>query len=145
MYIDGINHATLRVQDLDRAGIFYHEVLGLKRVGQRPSMHFYSSGRYAHELALLHDRSYQPPENSGLVHLCFNVRDAASLRALYQQCHAKGFPTSDGVDHIVMHSFYVRDPDGYLIEIGMDRPVEEWQQNPQAFAKDSALGPGHRL
>lgn len=139
MNIDGINHATLRVRNLKHSGVFYHQVLGLKRVGQRPSMHFYSSGRHAHELALLEDPSYRTSNQGGLMHLCFNAPDEARLRALYKKCQASGFAPSEGIDHTVMYSFYVRDPDGYTIEIGVDRPAEEWQQNPQAFAKDYAL------
>lgn len=53
MHIDGINHITLRVCDLYLSEQFYTQVLGLKRVGQRPHMRFYSSGRFAHELALM--------------------------------------------------------------------------------------------
>jgi catechol-2,3-dioxygenase len=51
MYIDGINHATLRIQNLDRSDVFYSQVLGLMRVGQRKHMYFYSSGHFAHGLA----------------------------------------------------------------------------------------------
>lgn len=139
MYIDGINHVTLKVRDLNLSEDFYTKVLGLKQVGQRPHMRFFSSGRHAHELALLHAPGYQHSGNSGLVHLCFNVPSESSLRALYKHCQTLGIPTSDGVDHTIMHSFYLRDPDAYIIEIGVDRPVGEWELNSQAFAKDYSL------
>ncbi len=139
MYINGINHATLRVRDLDSSEYFYTQVLKLKRVGQRAHMHFYSSGRFAHELALLHDPNYQHNANDGLMHLCFNVPNKDNLRALYQHCQALGQATSNGVDHTIMHSFYLQDPDGHVIEIGADCPADEWAHNPQPFAQDASL------
>lgn len=139
MTVNGINHVTLRVRDLDRAEHFYTGVLGLKRVGERPGMRFYSSGRFAHELALIRDPGFQPVGASGLAHVCFNVADEDRLRALYRHCLALGWPVGDGVDHRVMHSFYLRDPDGYVIELGTDRPIEEWADDPQAFAEDREL------
>ena len=139
MFIDGINHATLRVRDLDQSNYFYTKILGLKRVGQRSNMCFYSSGRFAHELALLHDPDYRRSENDGLMHLCFNAADEEKLQALYQHCQNNEQAPSSGVDHLVMHSFYLRDPDGHVVEIGMDRPEEEWKDNPRPFAEDFPL------
>jgi catechol 2,3-dioxygenase len=142
MFIDGINHATLRVRNLDRSDYFYSQVLGLKRVGKRSNMYFYSSGRFAHELALLHDPDYRRSDNDGLMHLCFNVADEEKLHALYQHCQNQEQAPSGGVDHLVMHSFYLRDPDGHVLEIGMDRPAEEWKDNPRPFAEDLPLSFG---
>ncbi len=139
MFIDGINHAALRVQDLDRSDYFYTKILGLKRVGQRSHMYFYSSGRFTHELALLHDPDYRRSENDGLLHLCFNAADEGKLQALYLHCQNHEEAPSGGVDHLVMHSFYLRDPDGHVVEIGMDRPEEEWKDKPRPFAKDLPL------
>lgn len=139
MFIDGINHVTLKVRDLERSDRFYSDVLGLKRVGGRLGMRFYSSGRFAHELALLQDPDYALATDQGLLHLCFNTPDEDRLRALHRRCRTLGVPTTDGVDHTIMHSFYLRDPDGYVIEIGVDRSAEEWSGQPHAFARDRPL------
>ncbi len=139
MYLSGINHITLLVSDIAVSNDFYTQVLRLKLVGQRPYMHFYSSGRFVHELALCHSPGFKNSADSGLAHLCFNAKDEKSLRALYQHCHDLAVPTSGGVDHTIMHSFYLRDPDGYIIEIGVDRPAQEWQTTSQAFAEDRPL------
>jgi len=101
-------------------------------------MLFYSSGRFAHELALLQDAGYRNSRREGLVHLCFNVADKSNLQTLYQRCQSMGITTSNCVDHIIMHSFYTRDPDDHVIEIGTDRPESEWRKNPQAFTEDRA-------
>jgi catechol 2,3-dioxygenase len=139
MYLSGINHITLLVNDLVSSNNFYTQVLGLKLVGKRPGMHFYSSGHFIHELALAHYPGFRNSTDSGLAHLCFNATDEKNLRALYQHCHDLGVTTSGGVDHTIMHSFYLRDPDNYIIEIGSDRPKQEWQTHSQPFAKDLPL------
>ncbi len=139
MAIRGINHVTLRVRNLDIAEGFYVGVLGLQRVGARSTMRFYSSGQYAHELALMEDTAFRHTEGEGLVHLCFNVESETALRELYLRCRTNGLRASGGVDHIIMHSFYVIDPDGYTIELGVDRPRQEWEHDSRAFAVDRAL------
>lgn len=139
MAIHGINHITLRVQNLEVAENFYVGVLGLKRVGQRTRMRFYSSGQHAHELALVEDPSFRHGNNQGLLHFCFNVSSETVLRELYQHCLTTGVHVSDGVNHVVMHSFYLRDPDGYTIEIGVDQPTHEWENNRNAFIADGPL------
>lgn len=139
MAINGINHASLRVRNLDVSEHFYTEVLGLKRVGTRGVMRFYSSGRYAHELALVEDPDFRNRYEEGLLHLCFNVGSEEALRGLYRRCRAAGVPVSGGVDHVVMHAFYSLDPDGYVVELGVDRPRQEWEHNSNAFASDRPL------
>lgn len=138
MSISGINHITLRTRNLDESEVFYTKVLGLKRVGQREHMRFYSSGGYAHELALLLDPKYQRSSNDGLMHVCFNVESEAGFQSLFNQCEAQGL-TSSGVNHVIMHSFYLRDPDGHVVEIGIDRPSHEWENKPNPFAEDYFL------
>ena len=137
--IQGINHLTLKVRNLEVAERFYMGILGLKRVGSRPSMRFYSSGRNAHELALVESPSFLHQNNEGLMHLCFNVDNEEALRTLHQQCLATGIRVSEGVDHSIMHSFYMHDPDGYTIELGVDRPRQEWEHKSSAFATDRQL------
>ncbi len=140
--INGVNHITLRVRNLDVAERFYTEVLGLKRVGARASMRFYSSGRHAHELALVEDPTFRHRDTEGLLHLCFNIESETALHALYLRCQSAGVRMSDGVDHVVMHSFYLHDPDGYTLEMGVDRPRQEWEHNDNAFATDGPLRRG---
>lgn len=137
----GINHVTLRVKSLQRAESFYCELLGLKRVGERNGMAFYSSGRYNHELALLEDPgiSAEAIRRGGLLHIAFNVADGQALKRLYRKLSKNRYPVSGGVDHIISHAFYTRDPDGYSIEITTDRPVEEWQMDADAFKQDREI------
>jgi len=137
----GINHITLRVQNLQRAESFYSDLLGLRRVGQRSGMYFYSSGHYNHELALVEDPeiTLADTQQSGLLHIAFNLEDMQALKTLYKRLIDAGYPVSTGVDHIISRSFYTRDVDGYLIELTTDCSSREYEQNPNAFMRDKSL------
>jgi catechol 2,3-dioxygenase len=102
-------------------------------------MRFYTLGRFAHELALLKDASYRNQGNSGMAHLCFNAASEADLRALYRRCRQYGVNPGNGVDHVIMHSFYLADPDGHVIEIGVDQPKSAWAELDNPFARDYPL------
>lgn len=140
MSIHGINHITLKVRDLLASDRFYREILNLKPVGQRPGMRFYSTGAFHHELALMQagpEGEAPGPHQTGVAHFCFNVVDEAALTALYRKCQEAKIAVSGGVDHGVMRSFYVLDPDGNVVELGVDMPAEAWAnlQNPYAIDK----------
>jgi len=141
MITGGINHITLRVQNLSRADRFYSGILGLKRVGQRTGMFFYSSGHYNHELALVEDPGIRLDEiqEGGLVHIAFNLEDMTALKRLYQSLVDANYPVSSGVDHTISYSIYTRDADGYLIELTTDRAVDEWEQSENAFKRDKLI------
>ena len=139
MALNGLNHITLLVKNLDRAEAFYSGLLGLEQVGTRGNfMRFYSSGRQAHELALMADPTFTAP-GQGVAHIGWNVKDEKTLKQLFEKLKSAGCPMSGGVDHVIAHSFYVRDPDGYLVEITLDRPASDWQDNDTAFEQDFAL------
>jgi catechol 2,3-dioxygenase len=137
----GINHITLRVQDLDRSNKFYSDLLGLTKIGERTGMHFYSSGQYNHELALVGDATFMGADSmsDGLVHIAFNVKDKKALSALNEKLLKADYPISDGINHTISHSFYTRDPDGYVIELTTDCERSKWQNNLQAFDNDYTI------
>ena len=137
----GINHITLRVKNLERSGQFYSRLLGLKKVGERSNMHFYSSGLYNHELALFEDSHLTDSDkkSAGLMHIAFNVKNKRALSELSEKFIDSAYPVSTGIDHTISHSFYTRDPDGYTIELTTDCDKSDWQNNPQAFEDDAQI------
>lgn len=139
--LKGINHVTLRVRSLERSEAFYCALLGFQRVGSRPGMGFYSSGQYNHELALVEDPAFTKSASgaSGFEHVAFTVENKKDLASLYQRIIDAGYSVSQGVDHVISQSFYVRDKDRYLIELTVDTPRPDWNQNPHAFKKDFQL------
>lgn len=46
---------------------------------------------------------------------------------------------SDGVDHHVLHAFYVMDPDANVVELGVDIPGEQWSDVADPYAADKPL------
>jgi catechol 2,3-dioxygenase len=136
MNLRGINHIVLKVRDLEASDAFYQGVLGMEKVGERGGMWFYHAGGHPHDLALVETgaRAAAGEAQSGLFHFCLDVPDEKALAELYRRCREAGVRVSGGVDHSVMRSFYVTDPDGNVIELGVDVPKENWPADP--FATD---------
>ncbi len=138
MDLRGINHIVLRVGDLEASDRFYRGVLGLNRVGERGRMWFYSAGAHHHDLGLVEMRrsGREPASQSSLFHLCFDVPDEAALARLHRRCVEAGVPVLGSVDHNIARSFYVRDPDGNVVELTFDLPREQWANQNEPFAED---------
>jgi glyoxylase I family protein len=120
---DGIDHVVLRVSDVGRALDFYVGILGfpLERILETIGLHQVRCGRNLIDLApLAPGQALAPDPARGMEHLCLNIRgdiDAVidALRKSNVQIDggpmevygARGFGTS----------VYIRDPDGYQIEL----------------------------
>ncbi len=140
MAVSGINHIVLKVRDLEKSDAFYGGVLGLKKVGERGRMWFYTAGAHHHDFALLElgPRAANAPGGTvGLFHFCFDVADETALAELHNRCREAGVALLGTVDHNVMHSFYLKDPDGNMVEVGVDVPSEEWSNLADPWAEDS--------
>lgn len=135
----GLNHITLQVKNLKRSDEFYTNLLGLKKVGSRPKMNFYSSGRYNHELALVENSRLNYLNNTSLLHFALNVKNKEGLNELKRKLQHADYFVSDKINHITSHSFYTQDPDGHVIELTLDQPKTEWGENPNAFKEDYRL------
>ncbi len=141
MALQGINHVVLKVQNLESSDYFYREILGMQKVGERGRMWFYSAGNHHHDLALveLGSQATAPSkQQTGLFHLCFNVSDEQALAELHDRCKSFGVTVLGTVDHTIMRSFYVVDPDRHVIELGVDVPQAEWAHLADPFARDVA-------
>lgn len=64
------------------------------------------------------------------------MSDEQALASLYQHCKAAGVSILGTVDHTVLRSFYVLDPDGYVVELGVDVPQERWTHLSAPFTRD---------
>ena len=140
MALKGINHVVLKVRDLERSERFYR-LLGFQPSGTRESlrMRFYHGGGHAHDLALLElgpDAPEPAREAVGLYLFCFTVDDEAELGVLAQRLRDAGHRVSEGVDHVVSHSFYTRDPDNNGVELTWDTPESDWRHLENPFGLD---------
>lgn len=143
MLVRGINHVVLKVQNLEASDRFYREIIGLEPVGSRGRMRFYSAGAHTHDFGIVEVGQVAPTHLSdaslatGLFHFCFDVASEADLKALYARLRGAGVAVSGGVDHNIMHSFYTHDPDGHVIEFGVDVPKKQWTGD-DAWAEDKS-------
>ncbi len=140
----GWGHAVLKVRDLTRSELFYTEVIGFRVVGRRTGMTFLSLGGQHHDLALYEagPRAQMPGSgNLGVVHLAFAMEDESSLRGFYAFLKGKA-QILGAVDHVVSRSFYIADPDGYILEFYASAPMEEWADLHNPFDRVRPYNPG---
>ena len=126
--VAALDHFVLRVRDLDAALVFYRDILGLPiemldeyRAGTRP----FVSARVGGQLIdLVPDPTYDSQDGlraGGLLHFCVEVEPPLSV--IIPWLKARGIAVIE--DQPVLRlgargmglSIYVRDPDGYVVEL----------------------------
>jgi catechol 2,3-dioxygenase len=142
----GLNHLVINVRDMEASHRFWTEVVGLRQVGQfrprgdvgpRRAMRFYSADHGGgqmthHDVALMEDPDLPAPGPKGTTrgaigHIALALPDRESwLRQLawLQKC---GVPFERRVEHGMTHSAYIRDPNGYSVELLYELPRPVWE------------------
>ena len=117
----GLDHVVLRVRDQDASRRFYCEVLGctLDHMNERISLMQLRFG--AQLIDLLPATADAAPGAGGLDHYCLSIR-CADLGAVRDDLRRRGVAVEgDVVERRGAYgtgpSLYLRDPDGYLIEL----------------------------
>lgn len=113
-------HAMIRVRDLDASIRFYGELIGLreagrKEIGDEATLVFLADadGRRVVELTFNKDgRGYERGNQFG--HLAFH---AADLDAVIREVERRGLPYRRSRVELASKYIFVKDPDGYDIEI----------------------------
>jgi len=126
-----IGHVHLKVADLERALVFYREVLGFEvtqRMGRQAV--FLSAGGYHHHIALntWESQGGSPPSagTTGLYHLAILYPTRALLADAVRRVLAAGIELDGASDHGVSEAIYLRDADDNGVELYWDRPREQW-------------------
>lgn len=121
----------LIVADIERSVRFYRDVLGATVMrGQAPAMlRFYNGwivintggGPTPDKLEV----TLEPPRDPSIVSGFLNIR-VSDIAAVYRDWSARGaqFITEPLDNHGAELRCYLRDPDGYLIEVGQTFPAE---------------------
>ena len=126
-----IGHVHLKVSDLDKALVFYRDILGFKvtmMYGDQAA--FLSAGGYHHHIGLntweSEGASPAKREGVGLYHAAIVYPERSDLAAIIQRIRASGYPINGASDHGVSEAIYLRDPDNNGIELYWDRPIDVW-------------------
>lgn len=131
----GIDHVVFRVTDMARTIGFYQDVLGLRveRIFERIGLHQVRCGDNLIDLvAIKPGETLPPPAARGIEHLCLSVD--ADLDELIAHVERKGHPVFMGPMEVYGArgfgtSIYIRDPDGYEIELKV-----QYARNPVHFS-----------
>jgi catechol 2,3-dioxygenase len=126
-----IGHVHLKVADLDRALLFYRDLLGFQITQYYgDSAVFLSAGGYHHHIGLntWTSRGGTPPPRgtTGLYHLAILYPTRSDLAVIYKRLKEAHYPLDGASDHGVSQALYLRDPDNNGVELYWDRPKEEW-------------------
>jgi catechol 2,3-dioxygenase-like lactoylglutathione lyase family enzyme len=116
----GLDHVVLRVRDQAVSQRFYVDVLGctVARINERISLiHL----RFGDQLIDLLPASAPPPEGVGMDHLCLSI-ECDDLGKLADELTRRGVKIEGTVsDRFGAYghgpSLYIRDPDGYRVEL----------------------------
>jgi catechol 2,3-dioxygenase len=144
----GLNHLVLNVRDIEETHRFWTEVLGFQQVGEfgrgdpsgmRRSMRFYSGdhgdGKLTHhDIAFCEVPSLPPPDADGKLvsaigHIAVGFADREAWLRQLAHLQANGVKFERRVEHGMTHSVYIRDPNGYSVELLYELPREMWEGN----------------
>ncbi len=124
-----LGHVVLAVHDLEASTRFYSDVIGLRVVENHPRRRRHvtvlTGGSTHHELALFQVPGDKAASKDGarLHQLAWRVGDHDNdLRKTRDRLVALGIPIERLADHGIVHSLYVRDPDGHEVELFVDIP-----------------------
>lgn len=129
-----IGHVHLRVADLDRAVVFYRDLLGFEVQQLVPGqIAFLGADGYHHHVALnvWASRGATPPPagHTGLFHAAILYPNRAALGQVVARLLAAGVRLTGASDHGVSEAVYLDDPDANGLELYRDRELADWPRD----------------
>src|SRR6187200_1629272 len=111
-----IGHVHLKVADLQRALIFYCDLLGFElQTTYGEDAAFISAGGYHHHIGLntWYSKNAQPAplRSAGLFHTAILYPTRKDLAIAYKRLLDAGYPFTGAADHGVSEALYLNDPD----------------------------------
>jgi len=127
--IKKLGHALFLVKDIERSKAFYRNVFGFRIAEEDPDHGgcFMTLGDDFHTIDLAQhpnpvEAAGRRPDQTGLLHLAFQVESYEALRDGYQTLLANGVAIHHATDHQNQRSIYFDDPDGNRLEIYYEMP-----------------------
>ena len=146
----GLNHIVINVRDIAETHRFWTQMLGFQQVGEyRPrgavgpqrKMQFYSADHDGklnhHDVAFMEVPGLPAPAADGTLvsaigHIAIALPDRAAWLKQLAFLQASGVKFERRVEHGMTHSLYIRDPNGYTVELLYELPREVWEGDIQA-------------
>jgi len=139
----GLNHIVLNVRDIEASHRFWTEMLGFRKVGEVPArfgsvprgaMRFYSGERdgkmHHHDVALVDTPNMVVPDGpTPIGHVAIALPDRESWLRQLAFLQSRGVAFERRVEHGMTHSLYIRDPNGYSVELLYELPRETWESD----------------
>jgi catechol 2,3-dioxygenase-like lactoylglutathione lyase family enzyme len=118
----GLHHIHLVVRDLQRSLRFYQSVFGMQeQFRDGPNMVFLSTPGSRDLITLNEDEREREKagQSGGIAHFGFRLRHGTDLDTAVREVELAGGSVVSRGEHAPGVPFvYVRDPDGYVIELG---------------------------
>lgn len=137
-----VNHAVIKVRDLEASVAFYERMLGLETIARAGGMMAFlraPGSSNHHDLGLLAVGAGAPdaPERApGLYHLAWEVERITDLPGVMKKLRAEN-ALSGASDHGATKSIYGVDPDGNEFEVMWLVPKNFWGE----FERSAPTGP----
>jgi catechol 2,3-dioxygenase len=139
----GLNHLVLNVRDIEASHRFWTELLGFHQVGEVPpglggvrrgAMRFYSGVRdgrmHHHDIALVDTPDLGQPDGPNPIgHVAIALPDRSAWLRQLAFLQSRGVAFERRVEHGMTHSLYIRDPNGYSVELLYELPREVWESD----------------
>jgi glyoxalase family protein len=146
MALLGIHHITGITTDVDRAGEFYAEALGLRLVKRSvnqddpDTLHYFWANYNGERVSPHSDLTLFGWPNSGQMaqggvgqthHIAFRAANSEEQLAWREHLLGMGLTVSEVMDRTYFKSIYFRAPDGLLLEIATDGPGFAVDEEPE--------------
>ncbi len=130
-----LGHVVYYVKNLEASLKFYHEAVGLEVSGKifNGRAALLTGGRTHHELLLIQVGEATGPlagKRIGLYHVGWRIGTSLQeLRQARDRIVEQGYQIDGLSDHTVSQSIYLRDPDGNEVELFVDNPEFDWEND----------------
>lgn len=130
-----LGHVVFYVRDLETSLLFYREIVGLEACGKifNGQAALLTGGTTHHELLLIQVGEADGPLHGrriGLYHVGWKIGDSLDeLKMCNRKLTDLGYPIDGISDHTISQSIYLRDPDGNEVELYVDNPDFDWQND----------------
>ena len=119
-----VGHVHVRVSDLDRSLAFYKRVLGFEITHRTANGGtFLGAGGRLSQIGLNTGALPDTP-SPGAVHFSIRYPDRPALARALDRATSGGATLDAALDHGSYDALYIHDPDGNVIELYCDRPVD---------------------